>query len=250
MSSLLTQGLSSSTSKSSATDWRSVIGHRLIGRYDLIPTSPRTVEAEIGLRLGGRHAYWFVSRVDTLYGRVLMVWRPAASASSRDLLVAPFDTGGFWHGHIATTRQFGGSDKQEFVSSWSLSLMDALPLFCDWVNDVFVSKFEYVSGAAVPDYVVHDHVDPSVNHSLAWSWETRSATSKELTGDLVLDAIFWQEDDLLSMRAYVQQYLPAAAVRPTLALLASVSRRDSTVSLSMQSARAYVADALEDFCRG
>lgn len=244
----LTQGLSSARSKAAFSDWRQIVLHRLQGEYHKVPTSAKTREAELGLGLAGEHAYWFLARVETLYGRVLMAWRSTQSFPSPETSVTPYDTGGMWHGHIEMPEISTPDAKRRHVQTWTTSLAEATPMFQDWMREVYANAFEYVSGAAKPDYVLQDAVDPQQNSSLAWSWELRHPKSLNFLDSFELDSIFWEEADLLSFRAYLIESLTGAALRPTLNLLANVSRRAPTVSLAMQMGRQYVTESTQRHC--
>lgn len=238
-----TQGLSSSAGKSAHNDWREVALWRIGGNYGRLTNSPRTIAAETGLGLE-KSAYWFLARVETLYGRVLMVWvgqPPVANGA----VASPFDTGAVWHDKYAVHPPFADSiDKREFIRQWTLSAEDAEPMFREWVRDAFVHSYEYVAGVGEPTFVLHDRIvkDIDKNAAFAWSWELRVPPDALPSEDLRLAAVFWQETDYRTFLAFARAKIPGEdEFGRFLTLVGAVSRVFPSITMATQQARAYVA---------
>lgn len=243
---ILTQGLSSARTKGLFIDWREVVWNRFRADYEAVPTSKNTAIAENGLRIAPEHAYWLISKVDTLYGRVLMVWRGDPYRLPATGIVAPFDSGGLWLDHMYAATGSSVPDKYAYLQAWSMPAHQSEDLLREWLVNVFVDSYEYVDGSAVPDWVIHDDVKIEEGNSLAWSWEFRCPKGDAACDGMRLDSIFWARSDLESFRSYVRTRVSPTDVYQVSNHLAAISRIDKTVSLSMQHARQYVAHLTRD----
>jgi hypothetical protein len=243
----ITQGLNSTVKKGQYSDWRHIVTCRLASDYQHIASSDRTKEAETGLAISPPCAYWFFSRVDDLYGSVLMVWRSVdgADLSSEYLQVAPYDTGGLWHGHIKMSRTFSPACKRSHVRNWSTTPEHCIPLFLDWLRNVFSDSGKYVAGTERPRYVLQDHMPPSGNNCPAWSWELRCPKVTDLTKFFTLDAIFMTKEAELTLRSYIQETYDGADMRQLLQKLSAARWiAGSNGSSTIDDARNYVSDSL------
>jgi len=237
----VTQGLSSQITKSLHSDWRVVVLNRLIGQYSVIPTSASTSAAEKGLGIAPS-AYWFLSRVDNLYGRVLMVWTAKGSVSPNSRL-SPFDTGGIWHDHLEADPPFSSpSDKAAFVSQYTMVPADGFPVFSEWLSTAFAGPHEYVAAAASePYYIIHERL-ASCKSAFAWSWELRTPKSDLPSSDLALKAVFWERSDYLDFRNYVRVNSDDQLFAAVTTLLSTVSHVYENLNQATQEARRYVVE--------
>ena len=158
--------------------WERVLYERLVGRHDRIQNSSKTVAAEIGLDIGNC-AYFYIGRCDPDFGDQVVGYRRPISSTVR---VAPFDTGGLWHGYINTQPALVPSEKQKLVDDNSHKLGDFEWAFQAW------GSAAYASSAPFPDSAPYTegrktlvNSEPEIEFTIAeethrwWTWEGRVA---------------------------------------------------------------------------
>jgi hypothetical protein len=244
-----TQGLRTKIAAVAFGDWRSIIYDRLLGAYDRLSPTPGTVASEVGLGFQ-RSAYWYLSRVEILYGRVMMLWAPNAPVAA-DTTVYPFDSGGIWHDHHHLTPPLtSAAAKVAYVNTNEMTAETAFDLFPAWIREAFPFSMSYVIGDAPPTYTVHDGVDllPGANHGTAWSWELRIPCASLPDSHMRLVKIIWPEDDYLHFKDYLHNVVAWPSLdtfRAVFQLLTVLSEVRSTVTESAQVARHVVIQDLE-----
>lgn len=239
---LATQGLSSSTSKSSSGDWRVLILRRLLSEYDQVGTSPGTTAAEQGLELD-RSAYWYLGRVVHIYGRVLMVWRLSAEdAPGVSGTVSPFDSGGLWHGHIAVDPPFAlDAEAVKYVKEWTTDVAAGSAMFKEWIADAFVNPFEYVAGLGPPIWQMCSRLDQ--DNEFSWSWELRHRKEFDVDPEvLLIDTIFWSQDDYQNFRSFLRHGIADPSLyRALVQQLVQISHVSQGLNAARQQARNSIA---------
>jgi hypothetical protein len=214
----------------------------MIASYASIPSSSSTIEAEQGLGIGCRCSYWYISRVETLYGRVLMVWE--LQSDLLDASILPTDSGGIWHDHIEVDPPFlNPAEKGTFVDTNTLDAETGLDLFELWLAESYANTYEYVADLSPPISPALPRIIPTSppNCGIAWSWEMRIDCTNFPSNGLRLANIFWCEEDFLVFRVFLRDTVPDPHYNSYVSLLATVSKVYGTLNEATQQARSYVA---------
>jgi len=180
------------TRPSSSDDWRWVVRNRLARRHDLIRSGARTVDAEDGLGLPPC-AYFYVGRCDPDYSSQVVTYQAASPCPAS---VSPFDTGGLFHGLLATVPPTLSLDsKRQMLSDYSFDADSYLDPFRAWVASSFVSVCGYVEGECpaasfVPQITCQRGDDPR-----NWTWEARLPKAACPAEHLAPQAVLLSEED-------------------------------------------------------
>lgn len=175
-------------------DWLERVEDILTGRFMSGPSRGATAAAEEGLALAPS-AYWYLCRSDLRFGFVVFLWRVqrANPLLADDGAVAPFDTGGLWHGHIQTALILSESERQQFVSRHSRPVYRWLPELTSWLDRNYASPGDYVIGVP-PRAGLAGIVYDGRNEAPAWTWEAR-LHKDSFRGQIAIERIFWTAAD-------------------------------------------------------
>ena len=236
MNVLATQGLKAA--HASALSWQEVVLHRLVGTYAALPQSTNTAAAELALGFPA-NSYFYLSRVDDLYGRVLMVWR-ASDPGGKDWLVSPFDTGGYRSTYMSLLPKLPAVHLA-FVQTYTWPARTGFIEFKHWLQHVYVCAYEYVTGRP-PLRPFMSALPLKKNTPPSWSFELR-IPKRNLPDNvhLQLDAVFWQADDYEDFTDWICRTRPPHLHAPFFDFLERYSRVSPTLEESTRQAQFYVA---------
>lgn len=186
-------------------EWHPLVLKILSYKFHESPSRGRTEEAENGLAIAPS-CYWYVWRADELYGEVVFLWREGAvPLRDSDGGVAPFDSGGFWHGFVRTSTVFADDvEKRSFFASICVKVSEWRTPFFEYVTSNYDDARDYVEGRT-PAVGTPGIVRGAPNAASAWTWEARIARA-EYRMQVVIDSIYWVERD----RFKFEQFLASA----------------------------------------
>lgn len=191
--------------RSHAPDWRPVAARCLLSEFSALGTGEKAAAAEDGLGLG-RCTYFYLARVEVDFAELVVAYRPERLPGA----VAPFDTGGVFHGHEEadpTWRDHG--HLRAFVASNSYNL-PATEDFEAWLGRAYADPLDYARGRRpqVPlDPIVYA-ADPR-----AWTWEVR-VQKPAAHGTPTLERVFCSSTQQRHLIEWAQDHLdPASCVR-------------------------------------
>lgn len=177
-----------------SASWQERVYAVVTNAYSRGAAREKTAEAESGLEIRSS-VYWYVMRASEHFGFIIFLWHEAEAVkwAPKDGAAAPFDTGGLWHGRIATTRSLSDSEKRQLIARVSVTLPEWRESFMKYLSDNYTAPEEYVNGNVPRTGVVEIRYD-GTNSQAAWTWEARvcRAASRE---QVRVASIYWTEDD-------------------------------------------------------
>jgi len=174
--------------------WQSIVQSILLRTFRTAATGPNTAAAEKGLGIAPC-VYFYVFQTTGRFGSVVFLWRenPDKPLKAADGAVAPFDTGGIWHGRIVTDPPLAGTARQGFVQKHSKPIDKWLPEFVKWIADNYKTTEEYLEGKP-PSAGVRPIVYDSRNEEGAWTWEAR-VEKASWDEQISIGHVFWSRED-------------------------------------------------------
>lgn len=174
--------------------WLRAVASIIVGRLDYLGQTQRTIEAQSGLGLEPSW-YWYIARTKESFGHAVFLWDVEGldwEAGTRG--VCPFDTGGLWHGYIATVPHLANADdKRAFFHKND----HELSMWPNTVTNYLVGNYptiaDYVVGLS-PRGGVPEILKSLPNTSLAWTWEGR-LLRQHITGKVTLQRVFCTGED-------------------------------------------------------
>lgn len=185
-----------------ATVWYRRVQSLLLSTFPSDIAGVSTAAAENGLGLSPS-LYWYVLRTEEHYGHVVFLWSEREAFLPEDGAVSPFDTGGLWHGHVATDPAVEPDDRKEFVAANSVPVSDWLVAFQSWIRANYARTAEYVEGQP-PNVGVARIVYDSRNSAPAWTWEARVEKGR-YRQQVAIRHVFWSADDRKAFEDWVEE---------------------------------------------
>lgn len=175
-------------------DWKDRLVSILLLRFASQPSRGPTADAETGLGLSPC-VYWYVFRSEPRFGSIVFVWREDSGTPIRagDGAVAPFDTGGIWHGLVRTNLAMTAAERKHFVETHSRPATAWLGELIAWLKANYADATNYIAGRAPTSGVAGIVYDTS-NEAAAWSWEARLEKAA-YRGQVTVRHVFWSADD-------------------------------------------------------
>ena len=196
MSNTLVRGLRNA--KTGPYDWKDLVTNAILSKWPTLERTGKTKAAEIALGLADAPYYFYAMKTHEKYDFVIFLHEQTQSPGetnepNHDGGATPFDSGGFWFGHVHTYNTLDAEEKREafwknniHLSRWELT-------FKNYVDANYESINDYIRGKA-PKFGTPLIINDSPNGSRAWTWEIRYPCL--LTGaHLRLERVYMRRDD-------------------------------------------------------
>jgi hypothetical protein len=174
--------------------WQRLVQSTLLLTFIDQPPSMNTAATESALGFEPC-AYWYLCRSEARFGSVVFLWRTSTGEPLRvaDGAVAPFDTGGIWHGHIRTNPALEEAKRKAFVASYSRPADEWVDALSTWIETNYSGAADYVAGRP-PKTGLPGIVYDTSNEASAWTWEAR--LEKALWHrQVMIGHVFWSAGD-------------------------------------------------------
>jgi hypothetical protein len=182
-------------------DWFRHVQALLLSTFHTDVSGGATAAAEAGLGLPPS-CYWYIFRTEAHFGHIVFLWTEKTAFRPGDGAVAPFDTGGIWHGHVMMDPVLDSDGKARFVASNSAPVSGWRGAFEKWILANYESMAEYVAGTP-PKVGVPGIVYDSRNSAVSWTWEAR-LEKKSYRQQVAIRHVFWNADDRKAFEDWVE----------------------------------------------
>jgi len=176
-------------------DWRAAVASIIFLEVGDLEPSESTKAAERGLGLQRSH-YWYILRAEAMFGYAVFSARATiADWQPHDGGACPFDSGGFWHGYIATDPPLlTGGAKKSFFERHNQPLAVWRQGFDAYLSSNYDRARDYIRGRA-PRHGLPEIMKVSTNTTQAWTWEARTRPDAPLRERIELIGLYWSAQD-------------------------------------------------------
>ena len=154
--------------------WRESMTNIICREWFPRKPSTETEQAETSLGITGEPRYFYAMRTEHAFGFAVFFFREVFNFAwpQNTKGATPFDSGGLWHGRIATQPPASSTQRIRIFQRCQTSLPSWAQVFRRHVSTNYSSVEEYIRGDP-PSTGTAPIIVGSPNKSRAWTWEVR-----------------------------------------------------------------------------
>jgi len=186
-------------------NWRYVLASLLLGDFSVIEKGNKTIESERGLGLPSCW-YWYIGNANEAFGHVISFWQATTSEWAEDEKgLSPFDSGGLWHNHIATSPPLDDNVKKiTFFKKHDQHLRSWHEKIHSYIVRNYDSHSDYIDSHNAPKHGTQGIINAPPNDGQAWTWEAH-VDINSIDGKIDISKVFITSSDRDNFLEWIEE---------------------------------------------